>query len=391
MSICLSGSRWRSQMRAYSSRRGVAPGLDAGTRALSLFLVNRRPVPEKGPLDEACVFQVSLEVRPEAGLRPRGNPQGLERADGKPVDRHEDDLVADLQFRGALEWAVGHGVSVEPVKEGEAIVVVSNLEIPEPRSSAYLVEKHASDFTNIKTLRQVAMFRELGGAHLAELFDGFSDEEIFEALEAKRAGKTIAKADPSRTVEYKLFVSQPEEKPGDYPKERDTFYARTAPTHDLPAGVGRVVLAHSLREVRVQTGFTRFEARTPDPQGEVPESEDLGLRPAPLATRVRWLPGVEVRGEGFLLQLDEDALRAWQARPEVLARVEDLYAGFLLANWKRPPFPRIYIAPHALDAERRSLIRTASVRFLSRIASTPRSSTRSSGSRGPRRMGCTMW
>jgi hypothetical protein len=117
------------------------------------------------------------------------------------------------------------------------------------------------------------------------------------------------------------------------------------------------VLAHRLREVRVQTGFTRFEARTPDLQGEYPETEDLGLRPAPLATRIRWLPGVEVRGEGFLVQLDEEALRAWEARPEVLARIEDLYAGYrrwadvLERNKRTPPKfygPRFYLL-HSLS------------------------------------------
>ncbi|HVJ93536.1 MAG TPA: DUF1998 domain-containing protein [Labilithrix sp.] len=235
--------------------------------------------------------------------------------------------------------------------------VVSSLEIPEPLSAAYLVEKHASDFTNIKTLRQVGAFRELAGAHLAELFGTFSDEEIFAELEAKRSGKTIAKSDPSRTAEYKLFISQPEDKPGDYPSEAAPFYARTAPSGDYPAGVSRVVLAHRLREVRVQTGFTRFEARTPDLQGEYPEAEDLGLRPARLATRVRWLPGVEVRGEGFLLQLDEDALREWESRREVQGRIEDLYAGYrrwadmLERNKRTPPKfygPRFYLL-HSLS------------------------------------------
>jgi hypothetical protein len=148
--------------------------------------------------------------------------------------------------------------------------IASSLDIPEPKNAAYLVEQHASDFTRITSLAKLSAFRELSPAHLDPLFSSFADPEIFEALEAKRAGKTIAKADGSRTAEYKQFLDQPTERKGDYPVDGDRFFARTAPLALPIAGVARVVLAHRLREVRVQTGFTRFEARTPDLQGEYP-------------------------------------------------------------------------------------------------------------------------
>jgi hypothetical protein len=94
---------------------GVAnlPGLPSGTRALSLFAVNRRPLKEGRPFDESCIFQVSLEVRYVNGLVAR-----LNRRDED--SREEDEKVADLQFRGHCEWAVGHGVSVEPLQERAA-------------------------------------------------------------------------------------------------------------------------------------------------------------------------------------------------------------------------------------------------------------------------------
>lgn len=83
-----------------------APGLPLGTRALSVFLVNRRRLAEGRPFDESCIFQVSLELRHAAGLVPRPN-----RRDERSPE--EDERVADLQFRDCSEWAVGHGVSVE--------------------------------------------------------------------------------------------------------------------------------------------------------------------------------------------------------------------------------------------------------------------------------------
>lgn len=83
-----------------------APGLPPDTRALSVFVVNRRPIDDARPFDESCIFQVSLELRHAAGLVARPN-----RRDERSAD--EDERVADLQFRDYSEWGVGHGVSVE--------------------------------------------------------------------------------------------------------------------------------------------------------------------------------------------------------------------------------------------------------------------------------------
>jgi hypothetical protein len=83
-----------------------APGLDPGTRALSLFVVNERTPGAKGRQDEQFLFQVRMEVRFERGFlaRPSRLGEGSE---------HPDEDTVDLQFRGHREWAVGHGVAVQ--------------------------------------------------------------------------------------------------------------------------------------------------------------------------------------------------------------------------------------------------------------------------------------
>lgn len=83
-----------------------APGIPKGTRALSLFVVNRKEPGKKGRYDEEYLFQISLEVAFAAGLVERPN-----RRDEGSDDW--DDQVNDLQYRGRMEYAVGHGVSVE--------------------------------------------------------------------------------------------------------------------------------------------------------------------------------------------------------------------------------------------------------------------------------------
>ena len=92
-----------------------APGLPADCRSLAVFLVNGRKPGERGRHDERYLFQAQLEVRFARGLLPLPNRRGEGSSDW-------DEQLADLQYRERLEWAVGHGVAAEPIREGERLV-----------------------------------------------------------------------------------------------------------------------------------------------------------------------------------------------------------------------------------------------------------------------------
>ena len=98
------------------------------------------------------------------------------------------------------------------------------------------------------------------------------------------------------------------------------FYARQLRLPSPRTGaiwyVDRIVLAHRLREVIAQLGFTRFEAAMPDIEGEL----SLDLRRASLAQEVSWLPAVENHGEGVFVSFTPNALDDWSKRKEVVAR-----------------------------------------------------------------------
>ncbi|MEF3117521.1 DUF1998 domain-containing protein [Streptomyces chrestomyceticus] len=80
-----------------------------------------------------------------------------------------------------------------------------------------------------------------------------------------------------------------------------------------PLGVTGPMLVKKLREVRALKAFTRLgDAESTTDSTEMPLSE----RP------LRWLPAMEVRGEGVFLRLDEDRLGAWEKSVAVAARVE---------------------------------------------------------------------
>ena len=79
-------------------------GLAAGTRSVSVFVVNdRRPAPEERK-DEGLAFQVCLALRGKEPFVPRPNTTGLDSDDW-------DERTADLQYRDVVELAVGHAAS----------------------------------------------------------------------------------------------------------------------------------------------------------------------------------------------------------------------------------------------------------------------------------------
>ena len=113
---------------------------------------------------------------------------------------------------------------------------------------------------------------------------------------------------------------------------RSKFYAETLPRADwdpdsktLLAAVDKLVLVHRLREVVSLLGFTRFEAISPDKDGEL----DLDVIRASLAETITWLPAVENRGEGVFLSFRTEQVKRWQARPGVQTR-----ARLILQGWQ---------------------------------------------------------
>src|SRR3989304_2216647 len=100
------GLRLYTAVRPVTADLGGEVGLAKGTRSVSVFLVNHRE-PKVGELkDEAFAFQVRLTLHRDESFVPRPNLRGL-------LADEWDEQVADLQYRDAFEFAVGHGVAAE--------------------------------------------------------------------------------------------------------------------------------------------------------------------------------------------------------------------------------------------------------------------------------------
>jgi hypothetical protein len=85
---------------------GIAEGMvPAGTRSVSIFLVNHRePMLTDEQRDQRFIFQAGLTVQTVEPLVPRPNLRGQ-------VTDDWDERVADLQYRDVYEYAVGHGIA----------------------------------------------------------------------------------------------------------------------------------------------------------------------------------------------------------------------------------------------------------------------------------------
>jgi hypothetical protein len=186
------------------------------------------------------------------------------------------------------------------------------------------------------TAASIGPFRTIPDVRHA--LEGWSDAEVLAAIDARRAGTPVEQG-PVRTAEFGQFMAAPEEVPGTIaPSGQDFFARRLRRDRAPPAAIERVVLASKLREVRAQVGFTRLMPVSSDLQGE------YKVVPAALGLQTDWLPATEVRGEGIFVRLDEEAVQAWEQRPEVRQREAELRAGF--ARWseqvKEPPeFPGV--------------------------------------------------
>jgi len=136
----------------------------------------------------------------------------------------------------------------------------------------------------------------------------FSDDEIWRAIEKRRASATDEEVEEDMKPAEWRVLSNPDEAP----KSADFEVA----TGDVPEGFEGVllptILVHRIREVNALLGFTRLEAPEDLLEGEA----DIDYAPLSIG-RPRWVPASEVRGEGILLRLDPSALAEWEARPAV--------------------------------------------------------------------------
>ncbi|MEQ1761053.1 MAG: DUF1998 domain-containing protein [Vicinamibacterales bacterium] len=166
---------------------------------------------------------------------------------------------------------------------------------------------------------------------LTERLAPFSDDEVLDAIRAKKRGGADER--PVKLVELDALLAAPEGFGDDVPVDPD-FHARRLPDRvwrrtGRSDGVEAVIQLHRLREVLALVGFTRLEAVMPDINGEY----ETDVERAQIAIEPTWFPAVENRGEGIFALLRPDAVERWLERNEVKERLDGLQQGH--ARWAK--------------------------------------------------------
>lgn len=205
--------------------------------------------------------------------------------------------------------------------------------------------QHVERLEDLDNLRQILPPVEAA-------LSGLSNGVIMDEVRSRRAGGGSYVDKPVKRAELEVLLASKEEIGSDVPD--GTFYARSLPRMRweaaVTASIERVVLVHRLREVIAQIGFTRFEAITPDAEGDL----ELGVQPASLGREISWLPAVENRGEGIFVAFKPDEIKSWSQRSDVRDRGRRLMSGF--DHWRadhkqsKREFPGLpYVMLHSLS------------------------------------------
>ncbi|MFB2891349.1 DISARM system helicase DrmA [Aerosakkonemataceae cyanobacterium BLCC-F50] len=213
----------------------------AGTRSVSVFLVNhRRPAADK-ERDRAYAFQTCLIIRTPEPLVPRPNLCGQNGDDW-------DENVADLQYRNDYEYAVGHNVSAIaiaqnngtcqevrtawiPTADVEKVVPaqVANVELRmealatasspaalrqmvEPMVNAYgdwivsQKDNFPSELKRVETAKNLLHRAEIARKRIAAGLEALDDPQVFDAFQI--ANRAIATAIRQRATHDKNITPE---------------------------------------------------------------------------------------------------------------------------------------------------------------------------------------
>ncbi|MBV9789168.1 MAG: DUF1998 domain-containing protein, partial [Chloroflexi bacterium] len=194
---------------------------------------------------------------------------------------------------------------------------------------------------------QPQMLRKKGSQILAQ----FTDEEVQDAINiitSTDAPNIVppANEDPSITFRRPEFEALRQRRNDPELLIRAADLSNYDP--EIAQYFSRLTLVDKLKETRVFTGFTRVVS---DTSRGSDIQYDMLWRSRPLSES--WLPAYVVHGEGIYLELNEQRLRDWESRPEVINRVQLLRKSYEVVRNKRGlrqplPSPR-YILLHTLS------------------------------------------
>lgn len=135
--------------------------------------------------------------------------------------------------------------------------------------------------------------------------------DLWKAIVKKKSSSAIVSEGQNDllTPEWTAFTT-----PNAQNQTPDFRLREVEPPSDYKGLITKVVLVERLREVRALAGFTRI-----DSPGEAAESEEEEIQTiSPISRKSpKWLPAIEVHGEGIFLEFNEEQIVKWLSKPAV--------------------------------------------------------------------------
>lgn len=218
----------------------------------------------------------------------------------------------------------------------------SALAIPDKRGAlSKLIEDNWTTLQTVTSRELVApVVTALRSAGVLPGAEKYSDEELWTAIESKRAGSgTGEETEPDLKIPEWEALTDPDPA-NDWP---DFLITKTEVPPPFVNHFAEIRLVERLREVNALIGFTRV-----DPP-EVVESDDKVDR-APLSIGPpNWVPATEVRGEGIFIRFSMQPLEKWLMQTAVKFREEELFAGHVAWRTARDLEPPAEAFPGILE------------------------------------------
>jgi hypothetical protein len=313
--------RGGSELSSIQVRCETCPDGSSGRKGKNLARTTQRPDPKQG---EVSAFQ-------QAGIPCPGDRPWLGENANDPSCGHP--LVGALINQTNLYFPRTISAILLPDLEEEdsEIVQIRNEIENDPGACGFA-----------KTLWNMAD-RKGAAAYLGSRLQERSPEKIEQALESlfTSSGSGVKGAPKPKSPEPELLSFRRAEfniirnllnDPDRVPNLR-VIPAKVPPAFDK--WLAKVNLVERLRETRVFIGFDRLEQNR-QPLTDMPDAAMRQLfRTPPLQPHERWLPAVEIFGEGLYFELREEAIVAWQVSNSVplqdrlndsfIARIEGVF------------------------------------------------------------------
>lgn len=155
----------------------------------------------------------------------------------------------------------------------------------------------------------------------------YTAEEIWEVIKQKKdniSSDNHKEISDIKGPEWKLLTN-----PSSISNNKDLQLKEVTPPAKYKKYFSKVVLVERLREVRSLIGFTRIEA-----PGDLSDSDEFNYANVAQLSRAKpkWVPAVEIRGEGIFIQFDEKIIQDWLQLELVKKRDQEFFLSHI--KWR---------------------------------------------------------